>query len=122
MRQPILLPIPREILFTGDQHPLPVNSTIRISQQSLLFSAQAVQTALKDHIDREWPIEASSSAFTSGFNLTIQTELAPQAYSVDIANGRINIQGGDEAAIFTALTWQQVGGLEEDRFGTTIGQ
>lgn len=100
MRQPILLPIPREILLTGDQHPLPVNSTITISQQSLLFSAQAVQTALKDHVDREWPIEASSSTVISGFNLTIQAELAPQAYSLDIVNGQVNIQGGDEAAIF----------------------
>ena len=101
MSTPLLLPIPRELRITDETlHLLPAQSTIFISKPSLLFSAQTLQAALKKHADRDWSIRTSYSPSPAGLNLAIRGDLAPEAYTVAVKHGQINVQGGDDAAIF----------------------
>lgn len=117
MSSPLLLPIPREVTITGNLQPLIVTSSIIISQPSLLFSAQTLQSALKKYATREWSIRTGYQPVNGALNLTLQPDLATQAYTLDINNGQINIQGGDEAAIFYGVqTFVQLLKHYADRF------
>lgn len=117
MPNPLLLPVPRELLVSGDAQPLPASNTITISVPSLLFSAHILQSALQKYADRQWTIRTRYTTQVTELNLTVQTHLAPQAYQIDVENGYISIQGGDEAAIFYGVqTFIQLLKFYSDQF------
>lgn len=119
MPNPLLLPIPRELRISGEPQPLSAHTTITISQPSLLFSAQRLQAALKQHAKRDWPIRTAYNPRTAEISLSLQSDLAAQAYRLDIENGRISIAGGDEAAIFYGVqTLSQLLKFYGDQFPT----
>lgn len=100
MSTPILLPAPRHIQIMDTVTTLLPQSTIFMTQPSLLFSAQQAQNALRKYATRDWAIRTVYESQPHGLNLTINDSLQAQAYTLDIENGQINIQGGDEAAVF----------------------
>jgi len=98
---PILLPIPREIIYFDNVETLVENALIAISSASLLFEAQTAQTALFHLVGRSWPIAVGQRYSNIGLSLEIDAAFAHrQGYQLIVHNGRIAIRAGSAAGIF----------------------
>ena len=99
MIQPLLLPVPREMVLTSSPNPLPQQGTINISANTLLFEAQRAQKALKQYANLNWQIVVGNQA--DGLSLEFENAIShPQGYRLSVRSGRITIAGKDASAVY----------------------
>ena len=99
MNQPLLLPIPREIVRTSSPRPLPQHGMISISASGLLFEAQIAQNALKQYAGLNWSIVVGSQS--EGLRLVLDSALSQaQGYTLTVQAGQITISGQNLAGVY----------------------
>src|SRR5689334_5608291 len=99
--QPLLLPVPRNLSLTGNINDLPKQALIMISNNSLLFEAQSLQTALNQFTDLKWEIVAGKNYPNVGVTLERDDSLVhPEGYQLSITTSTITITGKDAVGIF----------------------
>ncbi len=99
MPQPLLLPMPRELVQTSSPVPLPHQAFISISSGTLLFEAQMAQRALKRHAGLHWSIVVGSRP--EGLTLALDSAIQhPQGYTLTVQSGHITLIGADAAGVY----------------------
>src|SRR5437762_8185835 len=110
MAELVLLPQPRELVFSSGTHRLEDGQRLVLDgapAQDLLFSAQRLQTALRASAGVEWSLSASEAgpALEIGAVLWVDASRVtqPQGYELTITPNTLSIVAHDPAGVFYAV-------------------
>ncbi|MEP6984041.1 MAG: glycoside hydrolase family 20 zincin-like fold domain-containing protein [Chloroflexota bacterium] len=101
---PFLLPVPRYLTLKEDFFDLPAKALIVISNASLLFEAQSLQSALSQFAHLNWDIVTGKNYPSVGVTLQLDDTLShPQGFQIAITADGINITAKDASGIFYSV-------------------